>query len=105
MASNQVLPSAKSLSGQWTIIDKSDKCIIHFSSERLNFINGYKLSTLSNCPYNVLPQYPAAWRPTPDGIALLDHNGLTILFFSREGDIYRSQTREPTGKILEKRKS
>ncbi|MDU3787792.1 MAG: AprI/Inh family metalloprotease inhibitor, partial [Serratia marcescens] len=51
---------------------------------------------------DVLPQEPVAWRPAPDGIALLDKDGLTVLFFSQEDDHYRSQIWAETGKILKR---
>ncbi|ECY4325432.1 protease [Salmonella enterica subsp. enterica serovar Enteritidis] len=104
MASNLILPAAKSMAGQWTLTDKSNECTMIFSTQRLEWINSYKLSVLSDYSHDVLPQVPVAWRPAPDGIALLDSAGLAILFFSREGEHYRTQIWEPTGKILEKRK-
>lgn len=102
MASSLVLPSAGSLSGQWTVTDESNSCTLHLRAESVESANGYKLSILSSCSPEVLPQVPAAWRPTPDGIALLDSDGLTVLFFSREGEQYRSQIWDDSGKVLKR---
>ena len=100
MASSLVLPSAESLSGQWTVTDESNSCSLHLSAESVESANGYKLRVLSICSPEVLPQIPSAWRPAPDGIALLDNEGLTVLFFSREGEHYRSQIWDNSGKVL-----
>ncbi|SMP75670.1 Protease inhibitor Inh [Serratia sp. CC22-02] len=35
--------------------------------------------------------WAGAWRPAPDGIALLRADGSTLAFFSRDGDLYRNQ--------------
>ncbi|HAT3781507.1 AprI/Inh family metalloprotease inhibitor [Serratia marcescens] len=102
MTNNLLLPSAISISGHWTITDKSNSCTIHLSEENVESANGYKLIILSTCSPEILPQVPVAWRPTPDGIALLDQDGLSVLFFSREGMHYRSHIWERTGKVLKK---
>ncbi|CBJ48041.1 protease inhibitor [Erwinia amylovora ATCC 49946] len=105
MASSLVLPSAASLSGQWTVVDKSSSCDVQLTAERFEAANGYKLSISPGCDPSVLPETPEAWRPAPDGIALLNGDGLTVLFFSREGEHYRSQIWQQTGKILKKSKN
>jgi hypothetical protein len=102
MASSLVLPSVGSLSGQWTVTDESNSCTIHLSAENVESANGYRLSVSPNCAHAVLPEATVAWRPTPDGIALLDSDGLTVLFFSREGEHYRSHIWEHAGKILKR---
>ncbi|MBU3895652.1 protease inhibitor Inh/omp19 family protein [Serratia rubidaea] len=104
MANSLVLPSPALLSGLWTIIEQGNSCDIHLKTERFEQANGYKLSVSPNCMGEVLPERPEAWRPTPDGIALLNKEGVTVLFFSQEGDHYRSQIWARTGKILSKRK-
>ena len=40
----------------------------------------------------------AAWRPAPDGIALIRADGRVILFLSRRGDRYAGQG--PAGEEL-----
>ncbi len=104
MASSLVLPSVGSLSGQWTVTDESNSCIIQLSSEIVESANGYRLSVSPDCAHEILPEPTMAWRPTPDGIALLDNDGLTVLFFSREGEYYRSQIWDNSGKVLERSK-
>lgn len=102
MASSLVLPSAETLSGQWTVSDKSKSCVVQLNTEGVESAGGYSLKFLSDCTPDVLPQEPVAWRPAPDGIALLDKEGLTVLFFSQEDDHYRSQIWVETGKILKR---
>lgn len=102
MASSLVLPSADSLSGQWTLTDESNSCIIQLSAESDKSANGYQLSVSPNCAHAILPETAVAWRPAPDGIALLDREGLSVLFFSREGEHYRSHIWERAGKILKR---
>lgn len=102
MANSMVLPSVESLAGQWRIIDRENSCDIHLKAEGFEPASGYKLSISSDCVPNILPETPEAWRPTPDGIALLNRDGLTTQFFSREGEHYRSQIWGNTGKILER---
>jgi len=105
MASSMALPSAESLSGEWTVVDKTQSCVVHLSAQSVESANGYQLRVLPNCSQDVLPQAPVAWRPTPDGIALLDNAGLTVLFFSQEGEHYRSQIWDSAGKILKRNKT
>jgi len=102
MASSLVLPSAETLSGQWTVSDKSKSCVVQLNAESVESAGGYSLKFLSDCMPDVLPQEPVAWRPAPDGIALLDKDGLTVLFFSQEDDHYRSQIWAETGKFLKR---
>ncbi len=102
MASSLVLPFAESLSGQWTVTDKSNSCIIQLSAESVESVSGYRLNVSPNCVHPVLPEATMAWRPSPDGIALLDSDGLTVLFFSWEGEHYRSQIWDNSGKVLKR---
>ncbi|MFI0488239.1 MAG: protease inhibitor Inh/omp19 family protein [Yersinia sp. (in: enterobacteria)] len=103
MASSLVLPTPESLSGQWTVVEQANSCVVHLRAESFKQANGYKLSVSPNCAHDLLPEATEAWRPTPDGIAFLDRDGLTVLFFSREGEHYRSQIWEETGKVLKKK--
>nr|WP_071819507.1 protease inhibitor Inh/omp19 family protein [Erwinia sp. Ejp617] len=81
MASSLVLPSAASLSAQWTVVDKSSSCVVQLTAERFGAANGYKLSISPGCAPTAIPEITEAWRPAPDGIALLNRDGLTVLFF------------------------
>jgi hypothetical protein len=40
------------------------------------------------------------WRPAPDGIALLQADGSTLAFFSRDGESYRNQLGADDGLTL-----
>ncbi len=80
MASSLVLPSAETLSGQWTVSDKSKSCVVQLNTEGVESAGGYSLKFLSDCTPDVLPQEPVAWRPAPDGIALLDKEGADCTF-------------------------
>lgn len=102
MANSLFLPSPESLAGEWVIIDDGKSCHITFSSDKVENINGYKLLVNSPCKHIVLPELPAAWRPAPDGIDLLNHDGMSILFFSQDGESYRSNIWDKQGKILKR---
>lgn len=104
MASSLILPSPESLSGHWTIVDKKNECDIYLKTERFEQANGYKLIASSTCVPDIFSEIPDAWRPEPDGIALLNKDGVTLLFFSREDEHYRSRVWECTGAILKKSK-
>ena len=46
-----------------------------------------------------------AWRPAPDGISLLDHEGTTLVFFSQEAGGYRSDIASDQGMRLRRQKA
>ena len=43
MASSLVLPSAETLSGQWTVSDKSKSCVVQLNAESVESAGGYSL--------------------------------------------------------------
>lgn len=104
MASSLIQPPVGSLSGQWAVTDKLSSNIIHFSTESVESANGYKLNILSNWHHDVLPRLPAAWQSASDSIALLDNAGLTVLFFSREGNNILAKSELTREGIQEKQK-
>ncbi|NDJ55950.1 AprI/Inh family metalloprotease inhibitor [Enterobacteriaceae bacterium 4M9] len=103
MASSLVLPSAGSLAGQWVITDKGVSCRVRLETQEMSSANGYALTLLTPCPEQLLPASSVAWRPAPDGIELLAHDGSSTVFFSREGNHYRSDIWNDTGKILKRK--
>lgn len=91
MASSLVLPSAQSLAGQWQVADAQQQCQIEFLASEQSATNGYHLVDRQGCLKKVLTAEVVGWRPAPDGIALLQADGSTLAFFSRDGDVYRNQ--------------
>ncbi|CAI0898181.1 MAG: protease inhibitor Inh/omp19 family protein [Serratia proteamaculans] len=91
MASSLVLPTARSLAGQWQVADAQQQCQIEFLASEQSATNGFQLVDRQNCLKKVLTAEVVGWRPAPDGIALLQADGSTLAFFSRDGDIYRNQ--------------
>ncbi|CAI1022895.1 SmaPI [Serratia quinivorans] len=100
MASSLVLPSAQSLAGQWQVADAQQQCQIEFLAREQSATNGYQLVDRQNCLKNVLTAEVVGWRPAPDGIALLQADGSTLAFFSRDGDVYRNQPGADDGLTL-----
>lgn len=100
MASSLVLPSAQSLAGQWQVANAEQQCQIEFLAGEQSEINGYSLVDRQHCLEKVLTAEVVGWRPAPDGIALLQADGSTLAFFSRDGDIYRNQLGADDGLTL-----
>ncbi|VEA61385.1 SmaPI [Serratia plymuthica] len=100
MAGSLVLPSAQSLAGQWLIADAEQQCQIEFLAGEQSEINGYRLVDSQHCLKKVFKAEVAGWRPAPDGIALLQADGSTLAFFSRDGESYRNQLGADDGLTL-----
>jgi len=100
MAGSLVLPSAKSLAGQWLIADAERQCQIEFLASEQSEINGYQLVDSQHCLKKVFTAEVVGWRPAPDGIALLQADGSTLAFFSRDGESYRNQLGADDGLTL-----
>ncbi|CAI1081802.1 MULTISPECIES: AprI/Inh family metalloprotease inhibitor [Serratia] len=100
MASSLILPTAQSLAGQWQVADAEQQCQIVFSASEQSETNGYQLVDQQGCLKKVLAAEVVGWRPAPDGIALLQADGSTLVFFSRDGDIYRNQLGAADGLTL-----
>lgn len=88
MASSLVLPSAQSLAGQWQLTDRQQQCRVEFLAGEQQGVNGYQLRDREHCLKNRFAAEVVGWRPAPDGIALLQADGSTWVFFSREGAVY-----------------
>lgn len=91
MKGSLVLPSAKSLAGQWQIADAEQQCQIEFLASEQCDTNGYQLVDRQHCLQKVFTAEVVGWRPAPDGIALLQADGSTLAFFARTGEVYRNQ--------------
>jgi hypothetical protein len=100
MASSLILPTAQSLAGQWQVADAEQQCQIVFSASEQSETNGYQLVDQQGCLKKVLAAEVVGWRPAPDGIALLQADGSTLVFFSRDGGIYRNQLGAADGLTL-----
>lgn len=82
MASSLSLPSATSLAGNWLIEHDKKNCVVTLSHTSLPQANGYQFAKVGdNCADIVVPE-TVAWRPEPDGIAFLNADGATLMFFS-----------------------
>ncbi|KFB87505.1 alkaline proteinase inhibitor [Serratia grimesii] len=100
MASSLILPTAQSLAGQWQVADAEQQCQIVFSASEQSETNGYQLVDQQGCLEKVLAAEVVGWRPAPDGIALLQADGSTLVFLSRDGGIYRNQLGAADGLTL-----
>nr|Q54478.1 RecName: Full=Alkaline proteinase inhibitor; AltName: Full=11 kDa protease inhibitor; AltName: Full=SmaPI; Flags: Precursor [Serratia marcescens]AAA92336.1 11 kDa protease inhibitor [Serratia marcescens] len=90
MAGSLALPTAQSLAGQWEVADSERQCQIEFLANEQSETNGYQLVDRQRCLQSVFAAEVVAGAG-PDGIALLQADGSTLAFFSRDGDLYRNQ--------------
>ena len=89
--------------GEWMVSAEKDECNIVFSTKYLPEANGYEMLINSQAENCKILTDASAWRPAPDGISLLDKEGLTIIFFAKEDEGYTSELSE-SSKIFLKRK-
>lgn len=104
MAGSPPLPHPKDLVGDWVVFDATRFCAIHLWIDDAPQANGFKLTIdpqLGTCNFGMAA---VAWRPASDGIALLDHEGSTLMFFSQEAGGYRSDIASDTGMQLRRKK-
>ena len=100
MAGSLVLPTAQSLAGQWQVADREQQCRIEFLASEQSETNGYQLVDKQRCLKSLFAAEVVGWRPAPDGIALLQADGSTLVFFSRDGEVYRNQLSADDGLTL-----
>ncbi|UJD78361.1 alkaline proteinase inhibitor [Serratia rubidaea] len=100
MASSLVLPSAQSLAGEWQVARGDTQCRVALRADKQPAANGYQLQDEQQCLQTLLTAPAAGWRPAPDGIALLQADGATLAFFSRDGDVYRHRIGDEDGLTL-----
>ncbi|HEJ9095819.1 TPA: AprI/Inh family metalloprotease inhibitor [Serratia odorifera] len=89
MASSLVLPSAQSLAGQWQLANGERQCRLELLADTQRETNGYQLRDRQQCLKAIFNAEVIGWRAAPDGIALLQSDGSTLAFFSRDGEVYR----------------
>ena len=87
MASSLKLPSASELSGVWQLRGGEQQCEVVLHNASL-VENTWRLEVDVQCLKALLPDVPAGWRPTPDGITLMKEQGQSVAFFSKEKEGY-----------------
>ncbi|WP_081642319.1 protease inhibitor Inh/omp19 family protein [Dickeya chrysanthemi] len=102
MASSLRLPSAAELSGEWVLSDAEQRCDIRLKTDVLDSTT-WTLSGDSACLNTLLPEVPAGWRPTPDGLTLTQADGSAVAFFSRNRDHYEHKLANGSVRILKKK--
>ncbi|WP_315129062.1 AprI/Inh family metalloprotease inhibitor [Comamonas antarctica] len=97
------VPLARDLAGDWVLSDAGRSCAIHLWIDEIPNANGYRL-TVDTCPEACnFSMNAVAWRPAPDGISLLDREGSTLIFFSREANGYRSDIASDAGMRMDRK--
>ncbi|MEH2920300.1 protease inhibitor Inh/omp19 family protein [Samsonia erythrinae] len=87
MASSLKLPSASELSGVWQLRGGEQQCDVVLRDMPL-VDNTWRLDGDAQCLKTLLPDVPAGWRPTPDGITLTREQGQAVAFFSKGKEGY-----------------
>nr|WP_237028284.1 protease inhibitor Inh/omp19 family protein [Pectobacterium carotovorum] len=87
MASSLKLPSASELSGVWQLRGGEQQCEVVLHNTPL-VDNTWRFEGDAPCLKALLPDVPAGWRPTPDGITLTKEQGQSVAFFSKEKEGY-----------------
>lgn len=90
IADTPPLPHPKDLVGEWVVFDSTRVCGVRFWIDAILQANGYRMTIDPLGGACTIPLDAVAWRPAPDGISMLDHEGTTLIFFSREDGGYRS---------------
>ncbi len=103
LGSSLPLPHPKDLVGDWIVSDARQFCAIHLWIDEIPQANGYRLTIDARAGACTFPLDAVAWRPAPDGISLLDHEGTTLIFFSQEAGGYRSQIASEHGMRLQRK--
>ena len=99
------LPHPTNLVGDWVLSEAQQFCAIHLWIDEIPQANGYRLTIDARAGACNFPMAAVAWRPAPDGISLLDQEGTTLIFFSREAGGYRSDIHSDQGMRLQRRNS
>jgi hypothetical protein len=97
------IPLPDTLKGEWVVLTGDCLYDIGLLTDEMPEANGLKLKTNTpkeNCKLLI---NAVAWRPYPDGISLLDKEGSTIVFFSRDKEIYRSEISGNSGFTLKRK--
>ena len=105
VGSSLPLPHPKDLVGDWILSFDRQFCAIHFWIDEIPQANGFRLTIDARAGACTFPMNAVAWRPAPDGISLLDHDGTTLVFFSQEAGGYRSDIASDQGMRLRRQKA
>ncbi|MEF9999784.1 MAG: AprI/Inh family metalloprotease inhibitor [Comamonas sp.] len=105
MGSSLPLPQPEDLVGDWVLSYARQFCAIHLWIDEMPQANGYRLTIDARAGACSFPMDAVAWRPAPDGISLLDHEGTTLVFFSQEAGGYRSNIASEEGMRLQRKKT
>ena len=107
MASGLIFFSACDLAGRWTVTQGGVPAICHLElyASEVTGADGYSLGGDTASLKRWVPSEPSAWRPTADGIALLEADGLTLMLLARaDKDEYRAQKGDGGDIILRRNK-
>ena len=83
-----ILPEPSQLTGDWVISGADTSIVVGLSARPAALRAGAQAWTLelrSGALESVGLEAARAWRPAPDGIALVADDGATVAFFSAEG--------------------
>ncbi len=105
VGSSLPLPHPEDLVGDWVLSYARQFCAIHFWIDEIPQANGFRLTIDARAGACTFPMNAVAWRPAPDGISLLDHEGTTLVFFSQEAGGYRSDIASDQGMRLQRKKT
>lgn len=103
IGSSLPIPNPRDLVGEWVLSDAQRFCGIHLWIDEMPQANGFKLTVDAQagiCNFNM---DAVAWRPAPDGIALLDQEGATLIFLSQEVGGFRSDISSDRGLRLQRK--
>lgn len=73
------------LAGRWVIATETGDCAVVFTTTRIESANAWAVEDVGGCLRGLAPG-TIGWRPTPDGIALVAANRLTVVLFARTAD-------------------
>lgn len=103
MGGTPPLPNPEELVGDWVLSDGRRLCNLHLGIEEVPQANGFKLALDPQSGACQLFVDAVAWRVASDGISLLDHEGTTLIFFSRDAQDYRSDIAGDSGMCLRRK--
>lgn len=84
------------------VFDGGNSCGVNFSTEIFAEADGLKLEVDHKSAGCNFLEGAVAWRPSPDGVSLLDQDGMTVILFSAENGVYRSEVFGETGAVLKR---
>lgn len=97
------MPHPRDLVGEWVLSDAQRICGIHLWIDEIPQANGFRLTVDAHAGICNFHMDAVAWRPAPDGIALLDQEGTTLIFLSQQAGGYRSDITSDRGMRLQRK--